>query len=78
MHLEHEQIRAKVPEGGLNAFAILSDSDDEDEDDDKNRSTNDLVDDAIMILIVQKIKFLNHHSRFLRKRRRKVRVKSDN
>ena len=41
-----EQIRVKVPEGGLQDFAILSDSDDEDCEDTTQETTHNLIDDS--------------------------------
>jgi hypothetical protein len=42
-----EQIRVKVPEGGLQDFAIMSDSDDEGEEEDTSaETTHNLIDDS--------------------------------
>tara|TARA_B100001094_G_scaffold171836_1_gene166137 strand:+ start:1865 stop:2698 length:834 start_codon:yes stop_codon:yes gene_type:complete len=69
-----EQIRAKVPEGGLNAFAILSDSDDEDEG---NGTTNNLVDDSDNDSDSSEEQVPEPPPE-PKKKARKVRVKSDN
>jgi len=41
-----EQVRVKVPEGGLQDFAIMSDSDDEDEGEAPVETTTNLIDDS--------------------------------
>ena len=42
-----EQIRVKVPEGGLQDFAIMSDSEDEGEEEDTStETTHNLIDDS--------------------------------
>ena len=41
-----EQVRVKVPEGGLNEFAILSDSDDEDGGVDDEVNTTTMIEDS--------------------------------
>lgn len=41
-----EQIRVKVPEGGLQDFAIMSDSEDEGEDETSVDTTHNLIDDS--------------------------------
>ena len=77
-----EQLRVKVPEGGLNEFAILSDSDDEEGDDENvKEKVNPLIidsDDSDDDKVDEKVDDEEPVKKETKKKTRKVRVKTDN
>ena len=69
-----EQIRVKVPEGGLRDFAILSDSDDEGDSVEQETTTNLIEDSDEEENVVEEVK--PTPPKTVKKKTRKVSVKS--
>jgi len=70
-----EQIRVKIPEGGLRDFAILSDDDDDDDNDNNENENEKLIEDSDDEEIIPPSK--PEPEPEPKKKTRKVRVKSD-